>query len=88
VFVLALIGVKALYLFILWLLSAFIAGYLSERKGYGDKPGLAAGLLLTFVGALIWLVVPAKANSDWKVKGPIRRRGHRAHGGPREASDG
>ena len=29
-----------------WLLAAIVASYLSERKGYGEKPGLATGLLL------------------------------------------
>lgn len=76
--VLALVGAQALYLLVVWLASAFAASYLSQRKGYGDKPGLASGLLLTFVGALIWLVVPPRAGSDWKVKGPFggRRRDH------------
>ena len=64
------IGATALYLLLVWLASAALGAYLSERKGYGDKPGLASGLLLTFVGALLWLVIPARANSDWKLKGP------------------
>ena len=71
--VLALIGAKALYLMYLWLLSAIVASYLSERKGYGERIGLAFGLLLTFVGALIWLVGPAKQNSKWKRLGPVGR---------------
>jgi hypothetical protein len=71
----ALIGAKALYLLILWLLSAIAASWLSDRKGYGEKPGLATGLLLTFVGVIIWLVWPAKAASRWKVQGPIPKRG-------------
>ena len=28
-----------------WLLSAIVAAYLSDRKGYGDRPGLATGLI-------------------------------------------
>ena len=64
--VLALIGVKALYLLFVWLAAAIAGGWLSERKGYGEKPGLASGLLLTFVGPLIWLLVPAKQGSRWK----------------------
>ena len=71
----ALIGVKALYLFIIWLLSAIAAAWLSDRKGYGEKPGLATGILLTFVGVIIWLVWPARAASRWKIQGPIPRRG-------------
>jgi hypothetical protein len=57
----------------LWLLSAIVASYLSERKGYGERIGLAFGLLLTFVGALIWLVWPARQNSKWKRLGPLGR---------------
>jgi len=67
--ILALLGAKALYLFIIWLASAAAGAYLSERKGYGDKPGLASGLLFTAVGPIVWLFVPARENSDWKVKG-------------------
>ena len=50
---LALIGVKALIYLYIWLVSAIVASYLSERKGYGEKPGLATGLILTFVGVII-----------------------------------
>ncbi len=66
----ATIGAKALYLLILWLFSAALGAYMSERKGYGDKPGLASGLLLTIAGPVIWLLIPARENSDWKIKGP------------------
>jgi hypothetical protein len=69
--VIAVIGAKALYLLYGWLLSAVISSWLSARKGYGDKPGLAAGLLLTVAGVLLWLVWPAKADSRWKVQGPL-----------------
>jgi branched-chain amino acid transport system substrate-binding protein len=41
--ILADIGAKALYLLLVWLASATAASYLSERKGYGDKLGLASG---------------------------------------------
>ena len=67
----AVIGSKAIWLLYGWLLSAVVASWLSERKGYGDKPGLAAGLLLAVVGVLIWLVWPAKPDSRWKVQGPL-----------------
>jgi hypothetical protein len=67
--VLALLGAKALYLFLLWLGSAWFGGYLSQRKGYGERAGLASGLLLTVVGPIIWLCIPARAGSDWKLKG-------------------
>jgi hypothetical protein len=71
--VFALIGAKALYLLIAWLASAIIASWLSERKGYGERPGLAAGLLLSVVGVVIWLVWPARADSRWKVQGALGR---------------
>jgi hypothetical protein len=64
------IGAKALYLFIAWLIGAASGSYLSARKGYGDKPGLATGLILSLAALPIWLVVPARENSDWKLKGP------------------
>ena len=73
--VLAVIGSKALYLTYAWLLSAIAASWLSDRKGYGERPGLAAGLLLNVVGVLLWLVWPAKQDSRWKVQGAIPRRG-------------
>jgi fucose permease len=71
---LAAIGAKALYLLIVWLASAIAASYLSERKGYGERPGLASGLLLSIVGAIIWLLWPARQGSAWKVDGPFGRR--------------
>jgi hypothetical protein len=69
--ILAVIGAKALYLLYAWLLSAISASWLSARKGYGEKPGLAAGLLLMVVGVLIWLVWPAKPDSRWKLQGAL-----------------
>jgi membrane protein implicated in regulation of membrane protease activity len=62
-------GAKAFYLLYLWLASAIVASYLSERKGFGPKLGLAFGLLLSVVGALIWLVWPARRDSRWKLQG-------------------
>ena len=72
--VFALLGAKALYLTYLWLASAIAASYLSHRKGYGERPGLASGLLLTFIGVAIWLVWPAKAESNWKRFGPFGKK--------------
>lgn len=72
--ILALIGVKALYLLFVWLAAAIAGAWLSDRKGYGEKPGLASGLLLTFVGPLIWLLIPAKSESRWKNEGAIPKR--------------
>ena len=62
---LALIGVNALWLLYGWLLSAIVASFLSGKKGYGERIGLACGLLLSIVGVVIWLVVPSKPTSDW-----------------------
>jgi hypothetical protein len=73
--VFALLGSKALWLTYIWLASAIVSSWLSDRKGYGEKPGLASGLLLTALGVVIWLIVPARADSRWKVQGPIPRRG-------------
>jgi hypothetical protein len=75
--ILALVGAKALYLLVIWLLSAIAAGWLSNRKGYGERPGLASGLLLTFVGPIVWLLWPARAESRWKQEGPLPKR-HKA----------
>ena len=72
--VFALIGAKALYLLYAWLVSAALAGYLSDRKGFSERAGLASGLLLFVVGPLIWLVVPAREGSKWKTAGIIGSR--------------
>jgi hypothetical protein len=69
----ALIGPKALYLTFAWLLSAVAASWLSDRKGYGERPGLAAGLLLNVLGVIVWLVWPAREDSRWSVQGPLGR---------------
>jgi hypothetical protein len=66
---LAVIGAGALWLTYLWLASAIVASYLSARKGYGEKLGLAFGLLLSVVGVVIWLIWPAKPDSRWKLQG-------------------
>jgi len=62
-------GAKALLWMYIWLLSAMAASYLSERKGYGDRAGLATGLILTFIGPIIWLFMPPKPDSKWKTVG-------------------
>ncbi len=71
--VLAVIGVTALYLLYGWLLSAIIASFLSQKKGYGERIGLASGLLLSFIAVLIWLVIPSKPTSDWGRKKAVRK---------------
>jgi hypothetical protein len=68
--VFALLGATALWLLYAWLLSAIVASYLSNRKGYGEKVGLASGLLLHVVGVIIWLVWPPRPDSRWKTLGP------------------
>ena len=68
---LALIGAKALYLLYAWLIGCIVASWLSDRKGYGERPGLATGLILSLVAILVWLIVPAKADSKWKLQGPL-----------------
>jgi hypothetical protein len=73
--VFALLGSKALWLLYTWLASAIAASYLSGRKGYGERVGLACGLLLNAIGVVIWLIVPAKAESLWKKVGPFGRGG-------------
>ena len=73
--VIAAIGAKALYLLYAWLASGIAATYLSERKGYGPKLGLAAGLLLSVIGVLVMLLVPARRDSRWKLQGAFGRGG-------------
>jgi len=72
---LAALGVKALYLTYIWLLSSVGASWLSARKGYGERPGLITGLLLSAVGLLVWLFWPARDDSRWKVQGAFPKRG-------------
>ncbi len=72
--VFALIGAKALYLLFAWLLSAAIGGWVAERKGYGERVGLAFGLLLTVIGLVIVLLLPGRPGSLWKIQGPLPKR--------------
>jgi hypothetical protein len=71
--VFAIFGVKALWLLYLWLIAGILCSYLSARKGFGERPGLATGLLLSAIGIVVWLVIPAKPESDWKLRGPVGR---------------
>ena len=70
------IGVNALYFLFAWLISAAAASWLSERKGYGERVGLTFGLILSVLGLLIVLLLPARPNSKWRVDGwlPQRRK--------------
>jgi hypothetical protein len=83
-----LLGATALWLTYAWLLSAIVASYLSGRKGYGERPGLAFGLLLNVIGVLIWLVVPPRAESLWKKVGPFGRPKAEVPGGTPGERDG
>jgi hypothetical protein len=75
--VFATLGATGLYLLFVWLLSAAIASWLTGRKGYGERLGLAFGLLLSALGLLIVLLLPARPGSAWKIDGPLPRRGRR-----------
>jgi len=68
------IGAKALYFLFLWLISAAAAAWLSDRKGYNERVGLTLGLLLSVVGLLVVLLLPARPGSKWKVSGWLPRR--------------
>ena len=68
------IGADGLYLLFVWLISAAGAGWLAERKGYGERLGLAFGMLLSAVGLLIVLILPGRPGSAWKVDGPLPKR--------------
>lgn len=73
--VLAVIGESALYLLYVWLASSIAASYLSGKKGYGERVGLACGLLLSFIAVLVWIFVPSKPTSDWGRRKAERRKG-------------
>jgi hypothetical protein len=75
--IIATIGMKGLYLLFAWLLSAAIGGWMTDRKGYGERLGLAFGLLLTVAGLLIVLLLPGRPGSLWKLDGPLPKRGSR-----------
>ena len=68
--VLAVIGTLALWLMFIWLGNTIVCQYLSERKGYGQRWGLATGLIFP-PGVIVWLVMPPKPESDWRVIGPF-----------------
>ncbi len=70
----ALIGIKGLYLLFAWLLSAAIGAWVADRKGYGERLGLAFGLLLTVLGLLIVLLLPSRPGSAWRIEGPLPKR--------------
>ena len=75
--IIATIGMTGLWLLFAWLLSAAIGAVVAERKGYGERVGLAFGLLLTVAGLLIVLLLPGRPGSLWKLEGPLPKRGAR-----------
>jgi hypothetical protein len=68
------IGVIALYLLFVWLISAAGGAWLTERKGYGERLGLLFGLVLSAVGLILALALPGRPGSTWKREGPFPRR--------------
>ncbi len=89
---------KALYLLLVWLASTVICSYLSDRKGYGERPGLAAGLFLSALGIVVWLLWPPRKDSKWKLTGAFgsgkggmtvaEARAEAAHAGDAPAAPG
>jgi hypothetical protein len=71
------IGATGLYLLFVWLISAAASAWLAERKGYGERVGLAFGLLLSAVGLVIVLLLPGRPGSVWKRDGPLPARRRR-----------
>ena len=56
--ILALLGVKALYLLFIWLASAIVGLVaVGPARATASVPAWPAGLLLTVVGIVIWLVI-------------------------------
>jgi hypothetical protein len=74
------IGATGLYLLFAWLLSAAIGSWVSDRKGYGERLGLTLGLLLTVIGLVLVLLLPARPGSAWKLDGPLPSRSGRRRG--------
>jgi len=79
--IIAALGAHAFWLLYVWLASGWIAGELSRRKGYGEKWGLGSGLLLSAIGVIVWLIVPARPDSIWKERGFRRAKATRVEPG-------
>jgi hypothetical protein len=63
----AVIGTAALWLTFLWLASAIVASNFSNQKGFGEKPGLITGVVLSLLGAAVWAAWPAREVSRWRM---------------------
>ena len=71
----AALGARALLLVYLWLMGAILASILSKSKGYGEKPGLGTGLLLSILAPIIWLFVPPRDEfAEWHERKPWQRQ--------------
>jgi hypothetical protein len=68
------IGATALYLLFVWLISAAVGSWISDRKGYGEQVGLAFGMILSAIGLLVVLLLPGRPGSKWKTQGALPRR--------------
>jgi hypothetical protein len=63
----AVIGTAALWLTFVWLGSAIVASTFSNQKGFGEKPGLITGVVLSLLGAAVWAAWPAREVSRWRM---------------------
>ena len=72
------LGALALYLTFAWLASAIVCAYLSDRKGYGERPGLASGLLLNVVGIVDLGLLPGEDHVDVEDARPMGLRAQAA----------
>jgi hypothetical protein len=70
----ATVGPKALYLLFIWLISAAASAGVASRKGYTERVGLTFRLILSAIGLLIVLLLPARPGSTWKLEGPLPKR--------------
>ena len=61
----------ALYLLFVWLISAADGSWLSDRKGYGERVGLAFGLLLSAIGLRDRAAAAGTAGLDLEDRGPV-----------------
>jgi hypothetical protein len=71
----AVIGTAALWLTFVWLASAIAASNFARQKGFGEKTGLVTGIVLSFIGAAIWAVWPAREVSRWRLHGGLDSTG-------------